>query len=342
MNFKRNNILCDQIIFVDGMSGTGKSILSPILASFERVEKFKIDYNIEYTSVLAEYGKIDNASASLLIRLMADVGLFNSMISREVNLRPSDDSGILNNPDSWKYIKRLFKPGNKQVVTEIKEERPIFHIMSHNLLQTSKPVFEAFGEGLSMVVMVRHPVYMAEHWYNYIERFGEDAREFSLATGESGNIPWFSTDIENYLALSTMDKFVYGVQVLINMYKNTLFALERDKREQVNLIPFESFVLDPEPWIVILAEMLGTQTTSETRKILKKQRCPRQYINAGKGHKHYGFDRRTAHLSEKEDYDRRLTFIKEKASPEAFRILEGLSNDYEREHVFPRKMPWEI
>lgn len=341
MDFARDNILCKEIVFVDGMSGTGKSILSPILASFERIEKLRIDYNIEYTSIMANYGKIAKENATLLIHLMADVTLFNTMISREVNLRPSDDSGILNNPNAWKYIKRLWKPGNDQVVDEINEKRPVLHIMSHNLLQVSNPIFEAFGKGLSLITMVRHPVYMIEHWYNYIERFGTDPREFSLATGEKGMIPWFAGDINNYLSLSTMDKVIYGCERLLLRQEEILAKLSSAEKERLILIPFESFVLDPGSWIEKLTKLLGTRTTKATSRILKKQKCPREFINAGKGHKHYGFDKRTAQSSEKDDYERRLSFIYEKTSQEALVVLKSLALDYEKKYNFPRQMPWE-
>lgn len=342
MDFVRDNVLCKEIVFVDGMSGTGKSILSPILASFERIEKLRIDYNIEYTSIMANYGKITNVNATLLIRLMADVTLFNTMISREVNLRPSDDSGILNNPNAWMYIKRLWKPGNDQVVDEINKKKPVLHIMSHNLLQVSNSIFEAFGEGLSLITMVRHPVYMIEHWFNYIERFGIDPREFSLATGEKGMIPWFAVDIDNYLSLSTMDKVIYGCECLLLMQEKILAKLSAAEKVRLLLIPFESFVLDPNSWIEKLTKLLGTRTTKATSRILKKQKCPREFINAGKGHKHYGFDKRTAQSSEKDDYQRRMAFINEKASPEALIVLEKIAKDYEQKYTFPRKMPWEI
>ena len=98
--FIRKNKLCKQVVFIDGMWGTGKSILSPVVGSFNRVEKQMLNHNFEYISALENYGKIQNSEAKSLIQLMSDVSIFNSMISREVNLRPFDDSGLfLNSSD---------------------------------------------------------------------------------------------------------------------------------------------------------------------------------------------------------------------------------------------------
>ena len=127
------------------MWGTGKSILAPVLGSFKRVEKQIINHNFEYVCTLENYDKISNTDAKSLIQVMADVALFNSMISREVNLRPSDDSGFLNNPNGFLYLKRLFKTGDVTTVEEIKREKPVLQIMSHNILQVSSLLFDTFN-----------------------------------------------------------------------------------------------------------------------------------------------------------------------------------------------------
>ena len=121
--FIRKNKLCNQIVFVDGMWGTGKSILTPVLGSLKKVEKQMLNHNFEYLCTLENFNKVANSEAKSLIQLMADISLFNSMISREVNLRLFDDSGLLNNPNGFRYLKRLFKTGDDKVVEEIKNDR---------------------------------------------------------------------------------------------------------------------------------------------------------------------------------------------------------------------------
>jgi|APSaa5957512535_1039671.scaffolds.fasta_scaffold25432_3 hypothetical protein len=339
--FVRKNKLCNQIVFVDGMWGTGKSILTPIVGSFKQIEKQMLNHNFEYVCTLENFDKIANSEAKSLIQLMADVALFNSMISREVNLRPFDDSGLLNNPNGLRYLKRLFKTGDATVVEEIKNDNPTLQIMTHNILQSSKLLFDTFDSLMKMIVMVRHPVYMAEHWFNYIDRVGIDLREFTLTTGENGDIPWFASGIKNYLSMKPMDKVIYGIKALMDMQDNILSEMDETRKKQILLIPFESFVLDPHKWIKKSTQLLETEDTRITYKVLKKQKCPRVKIHAGKGHSSYGFDKNLIQLSEEEDYNRRLTFIHEKATPKAINILNDLSQRYMENYDFPRKMPWE-
>ncbi len=40
----------------------------------------------------------------------------------------------------------------------IEEERPIFQLMSHDMLQKAELFFDAFGSGLRIIEIVRHPV----------------------------------------------------------------------------------------------------------------------------------------------------------------------------------------
>ena len=47
-------------------------------------------------------------------------------------------------------------------------------------------------------------------------------------------------------------------------------------------------------------------------------------------------------LSEKDDFKRRLQFIKKESSSDAFTIMESLSDQYEKKYDFPREMPWEV
>ena len=56
-NFIQGERLCKNIVFIDGMWGTGKSMLGPIIGSFKGVEKQKIDYNFEYLCILNYFKK---------------------------------------------------------------------------------------------------------------------------------------------------------------------------------------------------------------------------------------------------------------------------------------------
>ena len=54
MNFDvvRSEILCDKLVVVDGLPGCGKTMLSAVVSSLNRVELFKYSYEIETQCLL--------------------------------------------------------------------------------------------------------------------------------------------------------------------------------------------------------------------------------------------------------------------------------------------------
>jgi hypothetical protein len=51
-----------------------------------------------------------------------------------------------------------------------------------------------------------------------------------------------------------------------------------DNDVQVLTIPFESFVLDPWPYLKKIEDLLGSKMTSKIKRIIKKQNVPRKKL----------------------------------------------------------------
>ena len=86
MKLTRPIHICEQILFVDGMSGTGKSMMIPFLASFDRVELGRFEHVYEHLCALDSMKKIDPDAAEYLTKMYADISLYHSMIARETLL----------------------------------------------------------------------------------------------------------------------------------------------------------------------------------------------------------------------------------------------------------------
>lgn len=55
--------LAREIVIVDGFSGTGKSILMPVLSSLRRSEQFVCEYVFDYLCALRHLGAITESAA---------------------------------------------------------------------------------------------------------------------------------------------------------------------------------------------------------------------------------------------------------------------------------------
>lgn len=110
----RKKYLAEKIVFVDGLPGCGKTLMSPIIGSLERVELLTYAYEIEYLCSTYYLEKLSSDAAVTLIRLLTDLKLYNLMMSREINFRPSDLSSVFRDHTPIRYIERLFKPGDEK------------------------------------------------------------------------------------------------------------------------------------------------------------------------------------------------------------------------------------
>lgn len=334
--------IAERILIVDGLNGSGKSVLFPVIGSFKSVEKVRIEHIYEYLSTLYFLRKIDIDAAIALMRIYADIAIYNQMISREINLRMNDDSGLLNNPKPLEYVSRLFYKDGESPMIRMKESSPILHIMTHQIFSNINLAFQSYEKRLKVVVMVRHPLYMIDHWYSYIDRYGTDPRELSMCLDYGGKaIPWFAIGWEDkYSALSSIDKVIHSIEWLMRRSDEAYQRLNNEQKEQVIFVPFEKFVIEPWPYINELKLFLDTDITKATTRALKRQKCPRKNLMAGRGHTGYGWKSDEENNDDLRDFKRRESFVKENANRESIDMLNALCQEYEEKYQLHNQSPW--
>lgn len=334
----REPYLVDRVIFVGGHPGCGKTLITPIVGSLARVEIQKVDYIIEHICSLRFLGRIDDQVATVLIRMLTDLDLYHLMMSRETNFRVSDLSSVFNNPGTLRYIRRLFQPGDAAACERIKQTKPILQILTHNLLALSPSLYQALGDRLRILEMVRHPLYMIKQWYLYIERYGTDVRDFTIWFDYRGHsLPFFAYGWEEkYLRANSMDRVIYSIEHLSLLGERVIQNLSEQEKKQIILIPFERFVLDPWPYLRRLESLLETQVTTLTRRELKRQKVPRKMIADGiplSIYKQNGWEPPQKGSNESKELELRRRYAAERASPEAMGVLDRLCAAYEQKYL---------
>lgn len=330
----RKPFLVEQAVFVGGLPGCGKTMMTPIVGTFARVEIQKFDWPIEYLCTLYLLGKLEPDAAITMIRMLTDLDLYNLAMSREVNMRLSDLSSVFRNAGTWRYLRRLIQPGDAAAVERIRRERPILHITFHNALAISPLLFEALGDRLRLLEIVRHPLYMIKQWYAYIDRYGRDERDFGICLAYQGrSVPFFARGWEErYLCSNAMDRVIYSIQTLSQMGEQVLRDLPEAQQAQVMVVPFEPFVLNPWPHLTRLEAFLGTTMTPATRRELKRQHVPRGMIAKGIARSIYrqcGWQPPDAGSSERQELEKRRQFAAAEATTEGMAVLDRLCAEYE-------------
>jgi hypothetical protein len=334
MEMKRHTRICNDILYLDGLSGSGKGVLTPLLSTFDRVEKVKFEHIYEYLCGLSYLKKIEEDAGIYMMRMLSDISLFNSMISRETNFRLNDQSGVFNNPHTLRYFKRLLKEGDDEIIKQIKETKPVLYIMTHQILPVADLAFKSFEKRMKIIEMVRHPLYLLDHWHIYVNRYGKDPRDFTLWIKHKDNLlPWFAKEWKEKYAKSTLfDKVIYSIDFLLNKTYETYDKLYIDHQKNVLFIPFEKFVLEPNPFIKDIEKLLNTKRSWKTKRVLSQEKVPRKMVTAGPAKelwKRYGLEKIEKGQTEKTLYEQKMKEAKRKASKQAFSKFEKLCKNYE-------------
>jgi len=336
----RPSHIADQILFVDGLSGTGKTMMGPIMSCFNRVEIQRIEHIYEYSCILRFLQRIEKDAAVELIQMYIDLACYNTMIGRESNFRWKDVSGVLSNPHGKRYLMRLFQPDGDAVLERIERTRPVLQIISHHILGVAETLFSALGDRLTMLEMVRNPIYLVQHWYSTVSRYDNNPRIFTIMLDHNGqHVPWFAYGWEDkYLASNNMDRAIYIIDWFTRMTDDALDRLEEKRRSQVLVIPFERFVVDPSPYLKQLEQLLGTTPRRSMQKTLKREKIPRKLTTDGRDleiYRRYSWHPPSEDSTEENELQQRWKFAAERATPEAMEVLARMGAAYEEKYLTP-------
>src|SRR3972149_8160949 len=152
MKFIRSPHLANNIVVIDGMSRSGKSLVTPLLSTFKRSELWLINYIYEELCSIDHRKQITPDAAETMIRLYADLDLYNLMIARGCNFRRTDVSGAFVNLLEKKYKERLRLPDGDVALNRIKKEKPILYLMVHYIFNEADLLFRALEDRLKLYI----------------------------------------------------------------------------------------------------------------------------------------------------------------------------------------------
>ena len=333
----RQKQLTKKIVIVDGQAGCGKTMLSPIIASFQRVELLSYAFEIEFICRLFHLKKIDSDAAIAMVRMLADHKLYQTMMGRDVNFRYSDLSSVFQDANPWRYFKRIFQKGDMVIPERIKNERPILNLTTHDLLSMSDPVLSGLGETVLFIEVVRHPLYMVKQLQLNMERLVNNIRDIQINIEYQGRqLPYFAYGWEeHFLKANTMEKAVYCIEKSTRASNEKRKIWEKIDRLSILTIPFEKFVLDPWPYLKKIEKKLETQIGSRTNKIMKKQNVPRKIIADAPPFEAYercGWEPPTEG-SEENELTKRRDMVAKNSSSESLGVMDKLSQEYFHDYL---------
>jgi hypothetical protein len=168
-----------------------------------------------------------------------------------------------------------------------------------------------------------------------MERLVDNPRDIDIyIKSDSDQLPWYTNQWEDLFKKSNpVEKAIYTIHhgsKLTEEFKSKHNGLIKGK---TLTIPFESFVLDPWPYLIKIEELLDSKITSKTKRIIKKQNVPRKKISDGIPlaiYKRCGWEPPDHNLSEREELEKLRQFaVDQGASDQALKVLDKLCVGYE-------------
>jgi hypothetical protein len=334
----RRHELCEQIIIVDGIPGSGKTMLSPIIASLGRVEIANYAFEIEYVCRLYALGNMTIEATVAYIRMLVDNRLYTNMMSRDVNFRYADLSSVFNTPNRFRYFKRAFAPGDLSVLDSIAKEKPILNLTTHDLFQVSAPVFEALHSRLTFINVVRHPAFVVIQQLLNLERLLNSPRDIQIYFDYQGfELPYFAAGWEElFLASNNIDRVILTIWHQERLRKELVERNEFADHGNYVEVPFEKFVKNPSPYLESILKVTKTKRSPKTSSVIKGQKVPRKNVVDGvplEIYRRCGWEPPEKGLTEMEECEKRRQFIvNQGASSRGLEIFDQMSEDYLNMH----------
>lgn len=276
MKFIRKEQLLHNLLLVDGVGRSGKVMLAEILTCLERVQKQEYHEFLEYIPLAYKYGKIEKDMAVSILRTQMDTELYNGMIGRKINARPTDYTSIYKYHSPEVYLERQVLMDGPIVSERVKEENPIYMCWCHDLIQKSEVVFEAFEDKAKIVYINRRPIDIIYEWNQkgFGDRVGADPTEMQYLVEHEGSVvPELAIGWEDeYLAMNPFERVV---KMIHTSFKRNYESLVCADKNRVMIVDFENLVTEPMLVIDVLSEFLDSRPKSMMKNVLERENCPR-------------------------------------------------------------------
>jgi hypothetical protein len=308
------NLITDKIVFADGISRTGKAMLSNLLLGYENISSIQFINPFEQLMPMYINGKITKDAMSGFLKLFFNENIYNYKLSRNINFRYDDLTSIYNTHNPKEFFKNLSKEDGDSVVKELENSNIHFQYQTHDLLTHYSKFLELNIDAI-LIELFRNPIDTIHSWYkrgwgtrfdNIDPRSGTTLFEYNNKT-----IPHYAIGKEEYyLGLNPMEKCVFMHNSLQRKSINEYQKLTTLEKKNILLIRYEDILEDPVFETDRIANFLDLKKIPHMQQMMIDAKVPR-----------------TINHSKKDSKSKEIASM---VSQELFADLVHLSTDYEQ------------
>ena len=303
--------LAKNIVFIDGIPRTGKLMTGAIVSSLNRMESIEFGETFEHFLPALKLKKCTFDFAKSYLCNYINQLIYNKMISRNVNFRATDRTGIPNYFDPKVYKKRLKMKEGDLVLERIKKRKLILPFITHDIM-VNYSIFSKLKLSVKLIQIFRNPIDLVYSWYKrgLGNRFGNDPRVFTLLLKKNKKpYPWYLYNFsKKFIHMNNCERSIYYVILLtkksIKEYKKI------NNKKKIYLTTYEKIVEETNKEILNISKYLNKNFNKKTLNFIKKERLPKKIKNKERANK--------------------LKFIKNKVNPKIFKELVLFSKKYNK------------
>lgn len=258
------------VIIVDGLWGSGKSLLAPIVGSLRGVGVYRIDPDIEHLTTLRAMRKIDQDAYKFMVLNGIIMDYYHSVIGRETNLRFRDDSGAFGNGAGFSTLFKVFSKGGDAALIEAQRRNTPYFLMTHLLTSVASTLMQDVEGKVRIVNVQRNPLFMVNHWANYLGAF-ERNREGTLSMSLGGSkVPWFAAEwAAEFTQANVLERALLSI-ARCSKQEHIALAAMKEAQYPIMTVSFDTIINDPERTVRNLVQFLGRDTTRQTQQQLRR------------------------------------------------------------------------
>jgi hypothetical protein len=270
--------LTEDLLLVDGLARAGKMVTSKLVSHLEGIDFIQVREPVDQVPMMHGLGQFDAVSASAFLRLQLDVAIHDRAIGRNLNMRVSDGTTLLNAPDLAEFKRRAEEPIDAAALAQFLESGQVPFFFTHQVLPFISLFFD-IAANLNVLEVVRHPVTLAASWYSrgWGERWGTDPRVFTVMADRDGHaIPWFALDwADDFIEGPPMDRVLRSVLQLIQSCDDGVEKLTQAQRARILFVPYERLISETDATIGGIARFLGVRPRKSIEQVYFRENLPK-------------------------------------------------------------------
>ncbi len=278
MKVSHQKILAQKYLLIDGISRTGKMMLSKIIPSLKKFEQVEYVEFIEYILAALHLKKVSfDFANSYIIQTLNEMS-YNKLIARKQNFRPGDVTNSRNFQGKKMYENRFKNPEGSTAIKKILKSKNYFPLMSHDVMVHYNH-FKKFKFNYKIIQIYRNPFDTIYSWYKrgWGHRFQSDLQPAGLLISYNKKLyPWYVVGKEK--AWQRKNSLEKCTDIVLDIIEQSIRNHRKVKRNKnILTLSYEDFIQNTHKNLANICKFLNTKKTRRTKKILKRENCPKKY-----------------------------------------------------------------